>query len=119
MATKYIETRKTWIKAIHKCIVEKWNPICMGCVEDESPCNLCEKARKTSSAAQSKWNRDYCSYCPLEMAGDRCESHKGSWREWSLIANAWPFEPAPAEAEAMLEALVQLLPESERTIYGG
>jgi hypothetical protein len=124
MSKPYIETRKTWIKAIHKCIEEKWNPICMGCGDDpfaEYNCSLCKMDAS-------------CENCSLGKSGDVC-AHKGStfhimYMEHNCdtcrenygvciadIDDHCPQLVAISEAEAMLEALVMLLPPEERKRY--
>jgi len=123
----YIETRKAWIEAIHRSITEKWNPICMGCFPDDystsHSCALCQMGAD-------------CHICSLGKAGEKCND-KGSlfydvceadgcdnctdfFGECSNLIDC-PYSAIlyAVEAEAMLEALIQLLPESEHVIYGG
>jgi hypothetical protein len=119
----YVETRKTWIKAIHKCIMEKWNPICMGCVDEEPDCALCKKAEHY---------RGYCNICSLGKAKMECNA--GGDNPYETYSDATDCDGCeqdeaecdlecpgacsrPDEAEAMLEALVQLLPPEERKRY--
>jgi hypothetical protein len=120
----YIETRKTWIKAIHKCIEEKWGPVCMGCdidIESSENCALCRKD-----------NSD-CYLCPLAKSGNKCTSFSSTFMAVSDNCNCDKcdefFKTTPCservecplvahdEAEAMREALVQLLPPEERKRY--
>ena len=103
--SQYIETRPEAIKAIYKAITEKWNLICMGLdVRHTVKCPLCEMYRGSGRGCVGKKE------CPLDIAGDNC------WDNKSTFSVNWG---EPEGDKAMLEALVQLLPESERAIYGG
>lgn len=109
--TQYIETRPKAIEAIKKSIAH-WDDICMGCEDDYygDNCALCDEYFD-------------CNNCPLFEVYGKCSSDGSPW------ANYWEAQDgrllaycsvnSANEAEAMLEALVQLLPESERAIYGG
>jgi hypothetical protein len=129
----YIETRPEAIEAIHKSIREKWNPICMGCVDREPDCALCGYSEDGNHIIE-------CDDCPLSLAGHECYTVTDLYTTWKNEATIYddcdlcphnednscavsdkgcPIKPAPAKSEAMLEALVNLLPEEERIRYGG
>ena len=101
----YIEERPDAIEAIKKAIDEKWNPICMGCTgnyADEIECALCELYDME------------CGECSLGHSNNSCA--RGSLNSYSAWAE---FGERPEDAEAMLEALVMLLPPEHRKQYGG
>ena len=120
----YIETDPTTIEVIKRVIDEKWNPICMG-YHVLIDCPLCLHCSD-------------CDCCPLAISGNNCNEEGSSWGDWDRAAkrlscghecnalnascgdfSECPKNYAPAEAEAMLEALVQLLPPEHREEYGG
>lgn len=115
---KYIETRKSWFPAIHDSIAH-WNAVCMGysgCV-DASECALCVREQPSL-----QFN---CIVCPLKRAGKGCEPRRSLW---DMYMRCFPTEVFRSDecfcsvdsanaAEAMLEALVQLLPPEERKRY--
>lgn len=96
----YIEERPDAIEAIKKAIDEKWNPICMGSVR-KVRCALCDMFP--------------CMECPLTQAYPKADNCCPQYNDWD---NAFSGENH-AEAEAMLEALVMLLPLEHRKEYGG
>ena len=97
------------IKAIHESIMH-WNDICMGCEDDY-------KGRK---CALCRMYPDDCFDCPLRKSGYKCETHGSPWDNYSHIVEYYRFctVKSAEEAETMLITLINLLPESERTIYG-
>lgn len=120
----YIETRPEAIKAIKQTIEKKWNPICMGCGEDHASCSLCDYDDATG-------DRD-CQTCPLVLRYGKnancCPPYTrlddltecGECPKVDCCDNVCPtFKDTPEEAEAMLEALVMLLPPEHRKEYGG
>lgn len=124
----YIETRKTWIKAIRKSIEEKWVPICEG-LTTEPNCELCEVAEVYAD----RYNGGECKYCPLaKRYGESCLCVE-IYEKWDAAASVidcdecpsepsncstrCPRKPAPKEAMDMLNALIMLLPPEERKRY--
>lgn len=128
----HIEKRPEAIEAIKKCIDGKWNPICMGCGGDspyDISCALCSVMVG-------------CHECPLGEISpdDSCIDNNTEYSKWyhassvfncencskstscagtSFCNDHLPSIVAPEEAEAMLEALVMLLPPEHRKKYGG
>ena len=123
--SNYIERRPEAIEAIKKAIDKKWNPICMGLVDEEPACALCEAYPASGD----------CMRCPLGLAGMACNMHinnpYSAWDDENDCCNCLqtPSDCAydcpeliyssPEKAEAMLEALVMLLPPEHRAEYGG
>jgi hypothetical protein len=119
--TEYIETRPEAIEAIHKSI-SHWNDICAGCESDYSAsgCYLCLEYLEVplSWLPESLFR---CFGCPVKKSGNNCYNKKSTWAKYRNVASYHGYceHSSANEAEAMLEALVMLLPESERVVYGG
>jgi hypothetical protein len=114
----YIETRKTWIKAIHGSII-KWQDIRNGLLGVEPRCDLCEKADQTRRRV-AQYHKLKCSYCPVSKSQNTCGHHNSTWYKWSIASERewWSIKKvAKPEAEAMLIALIKLLPPEERRRY--
>lgn len=99
------------IAAIHKSIMDKWDPICMGYKADagSGDCALCHLFEQ-------------CWMCPFDGVCDTGEYHfwRGHLRKAHLCGRKRICCPTCAErAEAVLEKLVTLLPPGERKIYDG
>lgn len=123
----YIEIDPEWIEAIHKAI-DKWNSICMcGVMLVEPDCALCDmfgyqppgcrlcplfrgtrKYCTTGNSIYDKWSKKVRT-CSEDYDCDYCDDRYGGCPDI--------LTPAPTEAWNMLEALVNLLPESERERY--
>jgi hypothetical protein len=109
----YIETRPEAIEAIHKSI-DHWNNICVGCEDfhGSGKCSLCQKYDD---------DIDTCAGCPLLLSGNHCYSASSTYKRFIMARNNSPShfcsENSANAAEAMLEALVQLLPPEERRRY--
>lgn len=102
----YIETRPEAIEAIKKAINEKWNLICLGCNTEDLPvCALCMAYGMT------------CKGCPLIKAYGK--GRNATCRCIDLFYSYNYRGQTPAKAEAMLEALVMLLPPEHRIEFGG
>ena len=112
----YIEKRPKAIEAIKESI-DHWNDICYGYCGaiDSETCGLCVL-----------YHSD-CSSCSLLMAGSGCNKAGSPWKRYFLCFTGGDYlldecfceENAANEAEAMLEALVMLLPPEHRKEYGG
>jgi hypothetical protein len=108
----YIEKRPEYIVAIKKSIGH-WNDICLGC-ENKTSENECALCMLTGVG---------CSACPLGISGNICTDDDATYDDYVFARSLTP-EPfcsvgSATEAEAMLEALVQLLPPEHRKDYGG
>lgn len=101
---KYIETRPEAISAIHQSIT-RWNLECYGCKKSVD-CGLCTLYGNGSIG---------CPECPLEMKyGLACNDDGSAFDNWFRKKLG-----KHQDEEAMLEALVMLLPPKERKVYGG
>lgn len=104
------------IEAIKSSIRDKWNPICMGCGVDTGGdnCPLCKI-----------FINNFCEACPLAKKFNvDCFKSSSVYQRWNC--SPCDHDTGTAEcpvcgerAEAMLEALVQLLPEEHRAEFGG
>lgn len=111
----YIEERPDAIEAIKKSIAH-WNDICYGYCGaiDSETCGLCAL-------------HGDCSLCGLFMAGNGCNKVGTPWKRYFnsfcggdyLVDMCFCEVGTANKAEAMLEALVMLLPPEHRKEYGG
>lgn len=108
---EYIETRPEAIAAIHESIMH-WNDICYG--ESGSvfarSCGLC-----------NIYIGGECKKCPVSANDNCCHDPMSTWDNYYFADHSPGFRcsiESATEAEAMLEALVVLLPPSERIRYG-
>lgn len=107
----YTEERPEAIEAIKQSIAEKWEPICNGCLtgKSEPDCKLCEL-----------YDYDHCADCPLCKTDNGCKNSNSTWWGWAdCKEDGFIIESSPEDSEAMLEALVMLLPPEHRKEYGG
>lgn len=123
--SNYIERRPEVIEAIKKSLRPggKWYVITMGCVPESYTCELCIV-------------QDTCEGCALTNIGQSCALKDSAYKKWVRSAklvtcSACRYngiscgnercsrKPAPAEAEAMYEVLVNLLPTEDREEFGG
>ena len=106
--------------------MEKWNPICMGYGRDALyTCALCEEFHLKPTPDRTRG----CYRCPLDRSGNNCERSFSSWKDyraayWAIFGDDDDERinrklNSSEEAEAILEALVMLLPIKERESYGG
>jgi hypothetical protein len=71
---------------------------------------------ETRCALCRVFGEEYCSFCPLCLSGDRCFNPGSTYKKYIMAIST----PEQIDAmEAMLEALVMLLPTEERERYGG
>jgi hypothetical protein len=85
-----------------ECLFGKWNPICMGCMEDlrGDNCPFCQEYGRG------------CAGCPVSKRTKRCQCSGSPYWDFVFCAKGSECSVKNAEyAEAMFDFLVSLLPK--------